>query len=292
MARVWCASAEIEPYDIAPVENLRTMLETGSTSSIGTVLARGPAAPGPPPCCPLGPAFGRPSRPPSAVAAGSSTPRMRSRPRRVISRAAWSSTSVVYSAKISCRRLRVACCSLKTVSGLNRCGSPSRRHWYSPPTSSRRCAGLASRGGNARVCRAAVSAAIWLEADAAEARRRPGEAFPDDLVADPDRLEDLGAGVGGDRGHAHLGHDLEHALAERLDQVGHGLPGGDLGDLPGADHVLDRLDGQVGTDSRGPVADEQGDVVALASVSGLHDQASPGPGPLPDQVVVHRAGEQ
>src|ERR1700743_3266888 len=30
MARVWCASAEIDPYDMAPVENRRTMLEVGS----------------------------------------------------------------------------------------------------------------------------------------------------------------------------------------------------------------------------------------------------------------------
>src|SRR5580704_13587241 len=95
IARVWCASAEIEPYDIAPVENRRTMLDTGSTSSIGTggrtvptrgdtVLPRGtpPEPPGPEP----------------AVTAGSSTPRIRIRPRSVISCAAWSSISLVYSA--------------------------------------------------------------------------------------------------------------------------------------------------------------------------------------------------
>ena len=34
MARVECASLEIEPNDIAPVENLFTISETGSTSSI------------------------------------------------------------------------------------------------------------------------------------------------------------------------------------------------------------------------------------------------------------------
>ena len=98
---------------MAPVANRRTMLATGSTSSTRT----GPGA------C-------------SSVA--SSTPRMRSSPRSVISRRDWSSTRLVYSLKISYRRLRVACCSLKTASGLNRCGSPSRRHWYSPPVSSRR----------------------------------------------------------------------------------------------------------------------------------------------------------
>ena len=36
MASVSCASAEIDPYDMAPVENRRTMSATGSTSSSGT----------------------------------------------------------------------------------------------------------------------------------------------------------------------------------------------------------------------------------------------------------------
>jgi hypothetical protein len=96
---------------MAPVANRRTIDSTGSTSPIGT--------------------GGR------AALVPSSTPRIRSSPRNVISAAAWSSTSRVYSAKISYRRLRVACWSLNTVSGLNRCGSPSRRQAYSPPDGSR-----------------------------------------------------------------------------------------------------------------------------------------------------------
>ena len=36
IARVSCASWEIEPYDMAPVENRLTIDETGSTSSRGT----------------------------------------------------------------------------------------------------------------------------------------------------------------------------------------------------------------------------------------------------------------
>jgi hypothetical protein len=131
-----------------------------------------------------------------------------------------------------------------------------------------------------------------VEAHPGQAGRRPGEAGPDDLVADPDRLEDLGAGVGGDRGHAHLGHDLQQALAERLDEVGPGLAGGHPLENAGPGQVLDRLDGQVGTDARGAVPDQQRDVVALAGIARGHDQPDPGPGPLPDQVVVHRAGEQ
>ena len=121
--------------------NRRTMAATGSTSSTGT----------------------------GGRAAAMSTPRIRSSPRRVISRVAESSTSRVYSLNISYRRVRVACCSLNTVSGLNRCCSPSRRHWYSPPVSSRWWASPAPRPRSAspdpatpphaRACRAATSAA-------------------------------------------------------------------------------------------------------------------------------------
>src|SRR5215472_15443604 len=36
IASVWCASADSEPYDIAPVQNRLTISLTGSTSSTGT----------------------------------------------------------------------------------------------------------------------------------------------------------------------------------------------------------------------------------------------------------------
>ena len=80
---------------MAPVAKRRTMLATDSVSSTRTGGVSCPSV-------------------------ASSTPRMRSSPRSVISRRDWSSTRLVYSLKISYRRLRVACCSLKTASGLNR----------------------------------------------------------------------------------------------------------------------------------------------------------------------------
>jgi hypothetical protein len=46
----------------------------------------------------------------------------------------------VYCLKTSYCCVRVECCSWNTVCGLNRCTSPSRRHWYSPPISSLRWA--------------------------------------------------------------------------------------------------------------------------------------------------------
>ena len=45
MASVVCASREIEPNDIAPVEKRRTMFLAGSTSSIGTGLRSSSSAP-------------------------------------------------------------------------------------------------------------------------------------------------------------------------------------------------------------------------------------------------------
>ena len=100
---------------MAPVEKRLTIADTGSTSSSGTGL-RVPV-------------------------------RSWKRPRSVFSSAACSSTSLVYSRKMSYRRVRVECCSLNTVSGLNRCGEPSRRHWYSPPVQSRSCARAAASSG-------------------------------------------------------------------------------------------------------------------------------------------------
>src|SRR3954447_12206181 len=111
MASVSCASPLIEPYDIAPVANRLTIDSTGSTSSIGNGVR------------------------PSSLNLN--------RPRKVQSRSFCSSTRLVYLRKISYRPVCVECWSRKTVSGLNRWYSPSRRHWYCPPSS--RIGGPASR---------------------------------------------------------------------------------------------------------------------------------------------------
>ena len=97
----------------------------------------------------------------SSSGTGSRSPyRSSNSPRRLPASAASASTVAVYLRKTSYCPLRVACWSRNTVSGLNRCTSPSRRHWYSPPTSSRRWVRSAGLAGYARACRAATSAAI------------------------------------------------------------------------------------------------------------------------------------
>ena len=117
----------------------------------------------------------------------------------------------------------MACCSLKTVSRVEQVrlalAAPLVLAADLEPAvrCSRRRAGRRARAA------AATSVGDHVEADAAEARCRAGEELVDELLRQADRLEDLRAGVGRDGGHAHLGHHLQHALAERLDVVAHGL---------------------------------------------------------------------
>src|ERR1035437_1237958 len=198
---------------MAPVANLRTMLEIGSTSSTRT-------------------GCGACSRLPASVS--SSTPRMRSSPRSVISRRDWSSTSAVYSLKISYRPLRVACCSLKTASGLNRCGSAVAPPLVFPAALEAAVGHSRSRGDGVADPPADLLGEL-IEAHAGQPRGRAREAVLDHLRAQADGLEDLRAGVGGNGGHAHLGHDLQQPLAEGREQVGLGLLLADPGQQAAAD---------------------------------------------------------
>jgi hypothetical protein len=53
-------------------------------------------------------------------------------------------------------------------------------------------------------------------------------------------------------------------------------------------HVLDGLEGHVGVHRGGPETEEAGEVVYLAGLSGLDDEAAPRAQALADEVVVHR----
>jgi hypothetical protein len=73
-----------------------------------------------------------------------------------------------------------------------------------------------------------------VEADALDARRRPGEVALDDVVRDADRLEDLRAAVALQRRDPHLGHDLEDALVDGLAVVLERLVGATFFSTPSA----------------------------------------------------------
>ena len=132
-----------------------------------------------------------------------------------------------------------------------------------------------------------------VEADAAEAADGAGEVLVDQLLAEADGLEDLGAGVGRDRGDAHLGHHLEDALAGRLDVVLDRLAGSLTPSMrPSAIRSSMVSKARYGLMARGAVAEQQAHVVHLAGLAGLDHEADPGAGLLADEVVVHGRGEQ
>ena len=61
---------------------------------------------------------------------------------------------------------------------------------------------------------------------------------------------------------------------------------------PLADHVVERLEGHVGIDRPGAVAQQQGEVVDLARIAALDHQPGPRPQSLADQVVVQARARQ
>ena len=65
-----------------------------------------------------------------------------------------------------------------------------------------------------------------------------------------------------------------------------------LVELALADHVVERLEGQVGIDGAGAVADQQGEVMHLARLAALEDQADLGARAFADQVMMHAGDRQ
>ena len=132
-----------------------------------------------------------------------------------------------------------------------------------------------------------------VQADPADARGRPGEVAVHEVLGETDGLEDLGGAIRLDGGDAHLRDDLEHALVQGLDVVLDRRLVIEGGQDALADHVVERLEGEIGIDGPRPVAEEQGHVVDLAGLARLDDEANLHPLALADQVVMHaRGGEE
>ena len=131
-----------------------------------------------------------------------------------------------------------------------------------------------------------------VETDTADAADRAGEVRIHHVGRQSDGLEHLGPGVGRHGRDAHLGHDLEHALAACLDVVADGLPGRHPGEDPVLDQIGDGVEGQIGVDGGGAVAEQERHVVHLAGLSRLDDETHAGPGLFLDQMVMDRADEE
>ena len=116
-----------------------------------------------------------------------------------------------------------------------------------------------------------------------------GEIAGDEFALQADRVEDLGAAIGLVGRDAHLGHDLEQALVDRLDVAVDGLLRVDvLGQV--ARHGGERVEGEIGVDRLGAVAGQHAEVMHLAGLAGLDHQADRGPQAAADEVMVHAGG--
>ena len=176
------------------------------------------------------------------------------------------------------------------MSGLNRWFSPSARYWYWPPGGS--CVWTIGPPGRPGAVLAGLDLlAHDLDADAADPGRRPGEVLVDEVAVEPDGLEDLGAVVAVDRGDAHPADRLDDALGRGLAvALLRGLRG--TRDDAQADLVVDGLEGEVRVDGGGAVPDQQAEVVGLARLAGLQEQAHPPARAGAHEVVVDRADRQ
>ncbi len=124
------------------------------------------------------------------------------------------------------------------------------------------------------------------QADAADARRRPGKIFIDQLMAETHCFENLRAAVRLDRRDTHLGHHLDHAFVNRFVVALHRVEIGDVLEQSLLDHVVETLVNQIGIDRLHAIAKQQAEVMHLARLAGLQNQAHPGARAAADQMVM------
>ena len=133
----------------------------------------------------------------------------------------------------------------------------------------------------------------FLGADAFDAAGGPGEIFVHEMFIQADGLEYLRATVTLDGRDAHLGHRLDDAFDDGFAIVFDGGLVVDVGEQSLADHVIERLEGEVRVDSADAIADQQRKVMNLARLAGFKDEADAGASLFADEMVVQaRHGHQ
>ena len=251
MARVSCASALMLPKLIAPVTKRRTMDSSDSTSAERHRLGRRDQLEEP---------AERASAAGLVVGRGAELPEAPPSPRPGPPPGAG-------------RRSRGSSGAARPAAATGR-----GRRWAAPGW---RC------GPKPRAWRSCGLALQLREPDAAEPRRGAGEVPVDERAVEAHRLEDLRAAVRLQRGDAHLGHHLEQPLLDRLDVAGLrlGLVELELARVRQRPHRVQR---EVGVHRRGAEAEERGEVVHLARLAGLHQEAGLHPDAVADEALVDR----
>ena len=129
------------------------------------------------------------------------------------------------------------------------------------------------------------------KADAFDAGMGSGEILRDEICLEADRVENLRAAIGLIGRDAHLRHDLEQALADRLDVALDDFLVVELG----RQLVLHRDDGlecQIGSDRFRAVTSKAREVMHFARLAGFDHEADRGAQTGADQVMMHGSGRQ
>ncbi len=131
------------------------------------------------------------------------------------------------------------------------------------------------------------------QADALDHRGGSEEEFLDEFRRQADRIENLRAAIGLIGRNAHLRHDLEHALADRLDEAIDHFAGIDLlREQALGVHVGKRVEGEIGVDRLRAIARKTAEMMDFARLARFDHEADRGAKTLADQVVMHGGGRQ
>ena len=133
----------------------------------------------------------------------------------------------------------------------------------------------------------------FFQTDAADSRRRPGKILIDQLLAQPDRFENLRAAVGLDGRDAHLRHHFDDAFVDGFVVAFDGVMVTDVLAAALVDHVVQTFVSQIGIDRLHAVTEQQTEMVHFARLAGLQHQADPGARAGADQMMMQAGrGEQ
>ena len=131
----------------------------------------------------------------------------------------------------------------------------------------------------------------FRQASALDRGRGAKKEFVDERARQAHGVEDLRAAIGLVGRNAHLGHNLKKALIDRLDEALDGFIATDwLRQFLG--HCRQSLEGEIGIDSFGAVTGKTCEVMDLARLAGLDDEADRGSKAFADEVMVDGRGRQ
>src|SRR5258708_31684781 len=131
-----------------------------------------------------------------------------------------------------------------------------------------------------------------IQADAFNARWRPGEKFINYRLLKPDRLENLRAAIALDGGDAHLGNHLHDALDGGLRVILARVLVLDVLEQSLADHVVQGLERKIRIDRSRAITDQQGKMMYFARFAGFDHQADARPRAFADKMMVQARHRQ